>query len=117
MHGRDGKDAAQDVVGQNLRNRPSAPDLCYAGVAHYGRVATQLSPLLMIKTQQRSHFSQQQKPEISLKVPPSGGGKLRFSLHVWEIGREVGIMSSNRSSPSPVCKRFGVQIDGVAGEV
>lgn len=72
MHGRNGKDAAQDVIGQDLCNRPSAPDLCYAGVAHYGRVATQLSPLLMIKTQQQSHFSQQQKPEISLKLPPSG---------------------------------------------
>lgn len=72
MHGRDGKDAARDVVGQDLCNQPSAPDLCYAGVAHYGRVATQLPPLLMIKTQQRSHFSQQRKPEISFKLPPSG---------------------------------------------
>jgi len=78
MPDRNGKDAAQEVVGQDLCNRPSAPDLCYAGVAHYGRVATQLSPLLMIKTQQRSHFSQQQKPEISLKVPPSGAENCGF---------------------------------------
>lgn len=110
MHDRNGKDAAQDVVGQDLCNRPSAPDLCYGGVTHYGRVATQLSPLLMIKTQQRSHFSQQQKPEISLKVPPSGrkiavfasrlGNKARGGNHGSELliafTRVQTVWSANR---------------------